>query len=51
MKDLEPYFDVLALQLAVDDENKDIADCSWWELYDSFAYGLLDQVEFNLNEI
>ncbi len=51
MSELDKYFDVLALSLFVDDDSKDIADCDWWELYDSFAYGLRDQVEFNLNEI
>ncbi len=47
---LSPYFDVLALELLTDDA-KDIDECSWWELYDSFAYGLLSETEFNLNEI
>jgi len=50
MAQLDPYFDVLALQLLTDDA-KDIDECTWWELYDSFAYGLKEQVEFNLNEI
>jgi len=48
LADLDPYFDVLALQLQTD-EAKDIDECSWWELYDSFSYGLLEQAEFNLN--
>lgn len=50
MAQLDPYFDVLALQLLTDNA-KDIDECDWWELYDSFAYGLKEQVEFNLNEI
>lgn len=45
---LDPYFDVLALTLQTDGA-KDIDECSWWELYDSFSYGLLEQAEFNLN--
>ena len=47
MKDLDPYFDVLAMELQADGA-KDIDDCDFWELYDTFAFGLLDQAEFNL---
>lgn len=47
MKKLSPYFDVLGMELQTDG-GKDIDECSWWELYDTFAYGLLDQAEFNL---
>jgi hypothetical protein len=48
MAELDPYFDVLALTLQTD-QAKDIDECDWWELYDSFSYGLMEQAEFNLN--
>lgn len=48
MAQLDLYFDVLAIQLQTDSA-KDIDECNWWELYDSFSYGLLEQAEFNLN--